>query len=80
MVSIVTNYVGEMVYEGEAGSQWIGEINHHIIEFRAGSVKFNKTKCSEIAKSQFYYENNPIHCYIILYSKLCNTIDHYSER
>jgi len=43
VVSIVANYVGEMVYEGEAGSQRIGEINHHMIEFRAGSVNFNKT-------------------------------------
>ena len=43
MVSIVFNYVGEMVYKGEAGSQRIGEINHHMIEFRAGSVNLNKT-------------------------------------
>ena len=34
---------GEMVYEGEAESQRIGEINHHMIKFRAGSVNFNKT-------------------------------------
>jgi len=33
---------GEMVYKGEAGSQQIGEINHHMIEFRAESVNFNK--------------------------------------
>ena len=43
MVSIVANYVGEMVYEGEAESQQIGEINYHMIEFRAGSVNLNKT-------------------------------------
>ena len=43
MVSIVANYVGEMVYKGKTESQWIGEINHHMIEFRAGSVNLNKT-------------------------------------
>ena len=80
MVSIVSNYVGEMVYEGEAGSQRIGQINQHMIEFRAGSVNLNKTNVRKWQRLQFYYGNNTIHCYIILYSKLCNTIDHYSER